>query len=87
LTIFYLFPVYVHYELKWFQIVKNSFLMMLISPIENVVMIAGIMAVLLVMKFIPALGFFFGGSLAAAIIMSAAYLVFGKMERKRSLPE
>jgi uncharacterized membrane protein YesL len=87
LTILYLFPVYVHFELKWFQIVKNSFLMMLISPIENIVMIAGIVAVLFVVKFIPALGFFFGGSLIAAIIMSAAYLVFGKMDRKRRISE
>jgi len=87
MTILYLFPVYVHFELKWFQIVKNSFLMMLISPIENIVMIAGIVAVLFVVKFIPALGFFFGGSLIAAIIMSAAYLVFGKMDRKRSVTE
>ncbi|MBT2644648.1 YesL family protein [Bacillus sp. ISL-41] len=87
MTILYLFPVYVHFELKWLQIVKNSFLMMLISPIENIVMLAGIVAVLFVVKFIPALGFFFGGSLIAAIIMSAAYLVFGKMDRKRSVTE
>jgi uncharacterized membrane protein YesL len=87
MTILYLFPVYVHFELKWFQMVKNSFLMMLISPIENIVMIAGIVAVLFVVKFIPALGFFFGGSLIAAIIMSAAYLVFGKMDRKRRVTE
>ena len=87
MTILYLFPVYVHFELKWFQMVKNSFLMMLISPIENIVMIAGIVAVLFVVKFIPALGFFFGGSLIAAIIMSAAYLVFGKMDKKRSVAE
>jgi uncharacterized membrane protein YesL len=87
MTILYLFPVYVHFELKWFQMVKNSFLMMLISPIENIVMITGIVAVLFVVKFIPALGFFFGGSLIAAIIMSAAYLVFGKMDRKRSVTE
>lgn len=87
MTILYLFPVYVHFELKWFQMVKNSFLMMIISPIENIVMIAGIAAVLFVVKFIPALGFFFGASLIAAIIMSAAYLVFGKMDRKRSVTE
>jgi uncharacterized membrane protein YesL len=87
MTILYLFPVYVHFELKWFQAVKNAFLMMLISPIENIVMIAGIIAVLFVVKFIPALGFFFGGSLIAAIIMSAAYLVFGKMDRKRRVAE
>lgn len=87
MTILYLFPVYVHFELKWFQMVKNSFLMMLISPIENIVMIAGVVAVLFVVKLIPALGFFFGGSLTAAIIMSVAYLVFGKMDRKRRVTE
>ncbi|WNS79001.1 YesL family protein [Domibacillus sp. DTU_2020_1001157_1_SI_ALB_TIR_016] len=83
MTMFYLFPVYVHYELKLAQIIKNSFLMMLINPLENLTMIAGIVAVFFVVKVIPGLGFFFGGSLTAAIIMAACYPVFEKMEKKR----
>jgi uncharacterized membrane protein YesL len=85
MTMFYLFPVYVHYNLKLIQMIKNSFLMMLISPIENLVMIAGIGAVYFVVKFIPGLGIFFGGSLCAAIIMAACYLVFNKVDKKKQL--
>ncbi|MCI2257116.1 YesL family protein [Domibacillus sp. PGB-M46] len=83
MTMIYLFPVYVHYELKLAQMIKNAFLMMLINPLENLTMIAGIVAVFFVVKFIPGLGFFFGGSLTAAIIMATCYPVFEKMEKKR----
>lgn len=83
MTMFYLFPVYVHYELKIFQMIKNAFLTMLINPIENIVIITGIATVYFVVKFIPGLGFFFGGSLSAAIIMAACYLAFTKVDKKR----
>jgi uncharacterized membrane protein YesL len=85
MTIFYLFPVYVHYELKMKHLIKNAFFMMLIHPIENLVMITGIAAVFLVVKFLPGLGFFFGGSLSAAIIMAACYLVFMKVDKKKQM--
>jgi uncharacterized membrane protein YesL len=83
MTMLYLFPVYVHYELKLIQIIKNSFLMMLINPLENLVMIAGIAAMSFVIKFIPGLGFFFGGSLTAAIIIASGYLAFNKVDKKK----
>jgi uncharacterized membrane protein YesL len=85
MTMFYLFPVYVHYELKLIQIIKNSFLIMLINPLENLVMIAGIAAMFFVIKFIPGLGFFFGGSLSAAIIMASGYLAFNKVDKKKQM--
>lgn len=85
MTLLYLFPVYVHYELKPIQLIKNSFLIMLIHPIENIVMISGIVAAVLVVKFIPGLGFFFGGSITAAIMMAAGYLAFKKMEKKKQV--
>lgn len=85
MTMLYLFPVYVHYELKLIQMIKNSFLMMLINPLENLVMIAGIGAMFFVVKFIPGLGFFFGGSLSAALIMASGYLVFNKVDKKKQI--
>jgi uncharacterized membrane protein YesL len=85
MTMFYLFPVYVHYELKLIQMIKNSFFMMLINPLENLVMIAGIAAMSFVVKFIPGLGFFFGGSLSAAIIMASGYLAFNKVDKKKQM--
>ena len=85
MTTFYLFPIYVHYELKLIQMIKNSFFMMLINPLENLVMIAGIVAMSFVVKFIPGLGFFFGGSLSAAIIMASGYLAFTKVDKKKQM--
>jgi uncharacterized membrane protein YesL len=85
MTMFYLLPIYVHYELKLIQMIKNSFFMMLINPLENLVMIAGIAAMFFVVKFIPGLGFFFGGSLSAAIIMASGYLAFNKVDKKKQM--
>jgi uncharacterized membrane protein YesL len=59
--------------------------MMLINPLENLVMIAGIAAMSFVVKFIPGLGFFFGGSLCAAIIMASGYLAFTKVDKKKQM--
>lgn len=87
MTMFYLIPVFVHYELKLIQIIKNSFLIMMISPIENLVMIAGMVAMYFVVKFIPGIGFFFGGSLSAAIIMASCYLAFNKSDKKKKRSE
>jgi uncharacterized membrane protein YesL len=85
MTMFYLFPVYVHYELKLIQMIKNSFFIMLINPLENLVMITGLAAVFFVVKYIPGLGFFFGGSLSAAIIMASGYLAFNKVDKKKQM--
>jgi len=85
MTTFYLFPVYVHYELKLMQVIKNAFLIMLINPLQNLVMIAGIAAVFFVINYIPGVGFFFGGSLCAAIIMASGFLAFNKVDKKKKM--
>jgi uncharacterized membrane protein YesL len=82
LTSFYLIPVYVHYDLKLFQMIKNSFLIMLLNPISTLVMIFSVVAIYFVMQAIPGLGFFFGGSVSAAVIMSASYIAFKKLDQK-----
>jgi uncharacterized membrane protein YesL len=48
-------------------------------------MIAGIASLIFVVKFIPGLGFFFGGSLSAAIIMASGYLAFNKVDKKKQM--
>ncbi|THE12499.1 DUF624 domain-containing protein [Bacillus timonensis] len=87
LTLLYVFPVFVHYELKIVHIIKNAFLLMLINPLENLVMIVSLVTVFFVVKYIPGLGFFFGGSLTAAIIMSVCIRAFKKMEKKQEKKE
>lgn len=83
MTALYIFPVFSHFELKVVHIIKNSFLLMLINPLENILMIISLVTVFFVVKYMPGLGFFFGGSLSAAIIMAACYRAIKKMENKK----
>lgn len=82
MTLLYIFPVYVHYNVTFFQLFKNAFFIMMVNPLSSVMMLIGFVALFFVMKFLPALLFFFGGSLSAGIIMSSCYLAFQKIEKK-----
>jgi uncharacterized membrane protein YesL len=83
MTVLYIFPVYVHYEVKLIQLFKNAFFIMLVNPVPNIMMLFGFIAAIFVMKFIPALLFIFGGSITAGIIMASCYLAFQKIEKKK----
>lgn len=83
MTILYIFPVYVHYNITFFQLFKNAFFIMMVNPLSSIMMLIGFAALFFVMKFLPALLFFFGGSLSAGIIMSSCYLAFQKIEKKQ----
>jgi len=83
MTVFYIFPVYVHYNVTFIQLFKNAFFIMLVNPISNLVMLIGVAAAIYVMSVLPGLLFFFGASSTAAIIMAACYLAFQKIEKKQ----
>jgi uncharacterized membrane protein YesL len=82
MTLLYIFPVYVHYNVTFFQLFKNAFFIMMVNPVSSIMMLLGFVALFFVMKFLPALSFFFGASLSAGIIMSSCYLAFQKIEKK-----
>lgn len=85
LTSLYLFPVYVHYDTKVFQVLKNAFLIMLINPLYNLLMISGVVITYYGLSFIPGLLFFFGGSVIAYSLMWPSYKAFQKVERHRKI--
>ncbi|WP_168412969.1 YesL family protein [Bacillus salacetis] len=83
MTVLYTIPVYVHYNAGLAQVFKNAFLIMLLNPVSNILLLAGVIAALFVMDALPALLFIFGGSFTAAIIMSACYLAFQRIDKKQ----
>jgi uncharacterized membrane protein YesL len=83
MTSLYLFPVYVHYNVPFLQLFKNAFFIMMVNPMANIMMLIGFVAAIVVMRFLPALFIFFGGSISAGIIMASCYLAFNKIEKKR----
>ncbi|WP_332694441.1 YesL family protein [Halalkalibacter lacteus] len=76
----YVFPVYVHYDLKPFQVVKNALLVAIASPISTGVMLVGSVIVLWITILYFSVLFFFSGSALTFIVMWSAYRSFTKVE-------
>ncbi|WP_017470770.1 YesL family protein [Amphibacillus jilinensis] len=83
LTLLYLFPVYVHYNLGFFTVIKQAFLLMLIHPLHNIAMLIGISLTIFVFNYIPGLTFFFAGSFIAFLLMGTCYQIFQSIEEKQ----
>jgi uncharacterized membrane protein YesL len=81
ITLFFAYPVFVHYNLSIFQIIKNAFFLGISNPLQLFFMIIGVAAVYVVMIYIPGLIPFFGGSLIAYIFMWSAFQAFVKLEK------
>ncbi|WP_235864133.1 YesL family protein [Sutcliffiella halmapala] len=79
----YSIPVYVHYNITILQVFKNSVLIMLINPLNNIVMILGLVLVYYIGQILPALPILFGGSVSAFIIMWTCIQSFKHIERKK----
>lgn len=78
----FLFPVYVHYELKTLQYLKQTFFIVMLRPLDVLFAVAGFIAVYYLMLFVQVLMLFFGMSVMAVVLMWIAYRSFHKLEIK-----
>ncbi|WP_099159559.1 YesL family protein [Virgibacillus ndiopensis] len=81
---FYVFPAFVHYDLKVLSVIKNAFLIMLISPLHSLLMIISLVSIYFIVQALPALAFIFGGSIYAFLTMGLSYNAFLKIEKRDS---
>lgn len=84
LTLCYVFPTFVHYDLKVYQILRTSFVMMLINPISTALMAIGSVAIYFLMTTVPGLIPLFSGSVLTVVLMWASFLAFSKIERRQA---
>ncbi len=87
LTVLYVIPTFVHYDIRFIHVWKNAFFMMLLHPLHNILMILGIVMMVFVMQYIPGTIVFFGGSILAYIIMGTCYHTFQRIELKKNKSE
>ncbi|WP_413377320.1 YesL family protein [Alkalihalobacillus sp. 1P02AB] len=85
LFLFYLFPAYVHFELKTLPLIKNTFLMMLVSPLQSLAMLISIGSTSLIVYVFPATAFIFGASFYGFITLWFAIQAFNKIQDKQQL--
>ncbi|MEK3888746.1 YesL family protein [Bacillus sp. FSL K6-3431] len=72
----YIFPIYVHYQLRTLEYLKSSFIIALGRPIQTFLMILGVAVIGLLFKSVPGLIPFFSGSFSALILMKVASISF-----------
>jgi len=83
LTAIYTFPVFVHYEMPLFQVLKNAFYTMIVSPLSTIGMVAGFIILFLALRNYPGLLVLFGPILSALLIMWSSHLSFSHILRKQ----
>lgn len=79
--LFYLFPAFVHFDMKNGQVIKNAFLIMLVNPLNTLLIFICLGSLAVIMQAVPALAVIFGGSSFAYIIMWLALRSFKKVIR------
>jgi uncharacterized membrane protein YesL len=85
LTILFVFPIYVHYDLKLFQVIKNSLITMIISPFITLIMIIASFVVYLLLSTFPGLLPLFGGSLLAFLLTRSFLIATNRIERIKKM--
>lgn len=81
LTVLYVFPVFVHYDVKTLYVLKNAFLIMIMRPPITIMMVVGTIAVYFLMRTLPGLIPFFAVSILAYVLMWSSNLAFAKIQR------
>lgn len=84
LFLFYLFPTFVHFDIKVTQVLKNAFLIMLINPLHSLLILFCLVPLFLIMQALPALAFIFGASSYAFITMWISLNAFHKTAEKNT---
>ena len=75
------FPVYVHYELKAFQIIKTSFIRIIINPLSTLSMLVGTIAVIYFTNLIPGIIPFYGVSLLTLVLVWSFFITIKEVKR------
>lgn len=80
--LFYLFPTFVHYDIKIGKVIKNAFWVMLINPVNTLLIFICLGSLAVIMQAVPALAIIFGGSSFSYIIMWVALRAFNRMNKQ-----
>lgn len=83
IVLLYIFPIYVHFDLKFFQMFKHALIIGIISPLANLLIIIGFVILFFVYKWVPGLIPTFGISLVAFLLMFSGLFAFNRIQEKQ----
>jgi uncharacterized membrane protein YesL len=80
-VLLYIFPIYVHYEMKLRDYLKYAVIIAIGRPFQTFAMLLGVIVIYLLYSHLPGLMPFVGASLLSFVLMQVSYISF----KKRSL--
>jgi uncharacterized membrane protein YesL len=83
--LFYIIPIFVHYDMKISQVIKNSFFVMIMNPLSTFYMLIGSFGICFALSFAPPICILYSGNLLALFIMKPATNAFEKINEKSKL--
>lgn len=83
--LFYIIPIFVHYDMKISQVIKNSFFVMIMNPLSTFYMLIGSFGICFVLSYAPPICILYSGNLLALFIMKPATNAFEKINQKSKL--
>ncbi|MFJ5761636.1 YesL family protein [Neobacillus sp. NPDC093182] len=86
-VVLYFIPLYVHYNLSFFQYIKTAFLLTFTHPIQTFIMITSGAVIGFILLLLPGSLFFFSGSLYCFIVTKTALKVFAHVEEQKEVLE
>jgi uncharacterized membrane protein YesL len=81
-TLFYVFPMYVHYEMKLLEVLKNSFIVMIMRPISTIMMFVCGVGLMILLSFAPPLLIVCSGNVFALLMTKPAMNAFNHINHK-----
>ncbi|WP_078544590.1 YesL family protein [Litchfieldia alkalitelluris] len=81
-TLFYVFPMYVHYEMKLLDVLKNSFIVMIMRPLSTIMMFVCGVGLMILLSFAPPLLIICSGNVFALLMTKPAMNAFNHINRK-----
>lgn len=82
-TVLYIFPVFVHFELTFFQYFKNAMLFGIFSPFMSILMILSLVIINYLFMFLPGIIPVLGVSMVGLIITFWAFSAFKRFQNKQ----
>ncbi|WP_416151392.1 YesL family protein [Salipaludibacillus sp. HK11] len=83
ITLLFIIPVYVHFDMKLLQSIKTAFIIGIINPLALITLVISFVLAFYLFYYLPGLIPFFGVSLLGWIVMWCAHMSFGRIERKQ----
>ncbi|WP_253702014.1 YesL family protein [Bacillus sp. FJAT-27445] len=85
LTLLYFFPVYTQFEMKFFQYIKQSFLLGASSILETMLILTSCMLLSIIIRFLPGIIPLFTGSVLAIVITYCSNRALHRINSRRKV--